>query len=735
MDYNTLKTGEPYTLSSLFSKDNKVIIPDLQRDYCWGTEKDGIVLARDFVENIIYNGFEKKADLSLGLLYGYETPKGHIQLCDGQQRITTLYLLLGLINKKSENKFRDQLISKYEFEEDDKEPYLQYSIRESSLYFLSDLVCNFFLNQDQKSVNDINKQLWYFRDYDYDPSIISMINALVVIEEILTKVDISKFVDLGLYLTRELSFLYYDMGTRANGEETFVIINTTGEPLSLTENLKPIYLNVQSDHDACSEKWEKWETWFWKHRKGQGQQKNDTAENGFKEFFRWIAIINSPNKEEQLKILEKGHFKFNIEIPIEVIDEYFDIVRYLFEESKLLKNNLDWLAPDATDKYMNNYITWFRLLPIIEYVKRFGRDDPRNLIRVKQYYKNLSRIDNISKYAKELIFDAITNVKILNSNDIAEIVNVIDNTTVLLSIEERTKFNIFLAHSELRQQIENIFWKTEEFKIFNGEIYPMIQWSFSNGKFDFETFLKYNNIFFELFHNTIDYEELDLTRRALLTLDLNGYPRMFRGNTNMSFCWEYSDWKKLIFDNIDKFGSFLNELVNSNTIKEGLDTLITSNSPEKKWDEFVKIPELLKFCMYKNIQYDDKFGWLLVQGVKTSGAYANLKTYRLFLDLKSSGFGQFDNWILDFYPYEGSCAFYDNKQLNVAIDIKYLDKERIGITVFRRKLDYEIVQNDLQKMADVNNLKWNGARFESKPQSRKEFENLILNIQSFDFRF
>ena len=33
---SNLVTGETYTLSELFSGERRIIIPDLQRDYCWG---------------------------------------------------------------------------------------------------------------------------------------------------------------------------------------------------------------------------------------------------------------------------------------------------------------------------------------------------------------------------------------------------------------------------------------------------------------------------------------------------------------------------------------------------------------------------------------------------------------------------------------------------------------------------------------------------------------------------
>lgn len=33
-------TGETYTLAELFSGERRIIIPDLQRDYCWGDENN-----------------------------------------------------------------------------------------------------------------------------------------------------------------------------------------------------------------------------------------------------------------------------------------------------------------------------------------------------------------------------------------------------------------------------------------------------------------------------------------------------------------------------------------------------------------------------------------------------------------------------------------------------------------------------------------------------------------------
>ena len=307
---NRLISGEEYTLSQLFQGEKKIVIPDLQRDYCWGDKADvggkPTELVAKFVENLI-DSFRNQEDLTLGLIYAYEHPHNHIQLCDGQQRLTTLFLILGMLNRETDqNIFSNILISDYELKSDDKEPYIQYAIRESTLYFLSDLTCNFFINGDHKiDSDDIRKQEWYFSEYDLDPSIKSMLAAIKTIEKYLIDVDYLMF---NTYLLRKLKFLYYDMGTRLHGEETFVVINTTGEPLSATENLKPILIsNIKNpdERKSSSYKWESWEKWFWENRNREIEQ---TSDEGLNDFFICYWQINYCRKsngktENHLKLV------------------------------------------------------------------------------------------------------------------------------------------------------------------------------------------------------------------------------------------------------------------------------------------------------------------------------------------------------------------------------------------------------------------------------------------------
>jgi hypothetical protein len=731
MEYNSLVTGEVCTLHKLFSKDNVVIIPDLQRDYCWGTKTIDRNLVRDFVRNIKDND---KSDLSLGLIYGYEAPVGHIQLCDGQQRITTLFLLLGLINKQSNNAFQNQLISIFELEKDDKDPYLQYSIRESSLYFLSDLVCHFFIAKNDLKVENIRLQSWYFKDYDLDPSIQSMISALMTIEEEINDVNV---VDFGDRIINHLSFIYYDLGTRAAGEETFVVINTTGEPLTATENLKPLYIDAQylAKREICSEKWEEWETWFWKKRIGSGDKKNDTADNGLREFLRWVTLLTTKDKECFKKIQETGHFEFDITLEFTDIDDYFTIVKYLFEDTTLFNSKLDWLAPTKNDKNgnSNNQIDWFRLLPVIAYIKRFGKENKRKVSRVKTFFKNLSRIDNVSRTMGTLLPAAINLIYNMPTDDIAEIVKLTTVSNQILTNEEKIKFKIYLEHPEKRIEIEDTFWKAEGHSILSGEIIALINWATTNNTFDFQQFNEFYNLFGYLFHDTLKYPELDITRRALLTRELNGFPRIFKGNTNTSFCWEYSDWQTLIKDNEAKFGDFLEKLIDVSNIDIQLQKMIQDNDPNKDWDEFVKIPELLEYCWRKNIQNHSPKGWFLLRGKAMSGQYANVTSYRLYLDMKSKPFWVPTIWSIGYYEKDGSCIFFDNKEGDIAVDLIYCGNDNYKLEVFKRNISSEDTKNDLSPLATNLNLVWNGARYVSDQTDLGSSKELIKKVQQFDF--
>ncbi len=726
-----LETAQSYTFSQIFSGNHtKIVIPDLQRDYCWGGKNNLVV---DFVTNLIENGYKKdKAKLPLGLLYGYEEPSLHIQLCDGQQRITTLFLLIGSLNKHCNNQFQKLLISDFEYNEDDKEPYLQYSIRENSLYFLSDLVCNFFL-ENNCSIDNIVSQSWYFNEYNADPSIRSMLTALKEIESVISKYTEIDKTSLVEYITNDLSFIYYDMGSRASGEETFVIINTTGEPLSATENLKPKYV---TKYPNAIQQWESWENWFWKNR---DKNQNDTADSGLLEFFRWIIMLECKDqksiKETQALLVEQEkirRFDFDMVLSIapEVIDDYLEVVKNVF--STILPNNKTWLSPDG----INSQIVWFRVLPIIAYIKAFPEATYREIIRVKHLFKNLSQISNVTKDVGELVSEAVDIIRGLDSKDIAQIANK-DVSKRILSDEEKIKFEIFMSVDN-REEVEDAFWHIQyetdrkcDGKIWKGEIMPIIKWSEVDGIFNFEKFIIYNKIFFKVFAEECE-SEIDIVRRALLTRGLKDYPRHFSSKTNKSFGWEFADWKTLIFENQGQFGEFFSELISKGDINKGLNEMIGCYDENNNWAEFVHIPELMDFCNKKNIQWwGENQGWILVKSSYTSGEHTNVEIYKYHLELNSKIKNQdWESWL---WGYQGGVAVVENKSLNIVIDVKCTlakgdNAPLFIIELFKRDIAFEIVESELNSISIKFGFGFNGERYISEAMTKTQCTDLIKQL-------
>lgn len=374
-----LISTEYYSLSEFFYTPNrKIIIPDFQRDYCWGDGSHGehkanIVLS--FLETLKdeYENYkrDKNGDTILGKIDVYQNPHNHIYLTDGQQRITTLYLLLGMLYKKTRNqRLRHCLISEYEENHDDKEPYLQYAIRENSIFFLRDLVNNFFIGEKNLKVADINIQLWFFNEYNLDPTINSILHALNIIEKKLKEIEdfeLYKFSDFIIY---NVKIQYYDVVDRKSGEERFVIINTTGKSLTESENIKPLLLG-KLDAEQYRQQWEQWEdreTWFWQNR---NKAKEEIADGGVNDFLIWgFQIIEN---QESIDLIKESKKLFKSENAEKVI---FDRLLWLNKCFNSLKTLINLLESNLGIQTQFSFINGERRISGIIDLRGLSRESP-----------------------------------------------------------------------------------------------------------------------------------------------------------------------------------------------------------------------------------------------------------------------------------------------------------------------------------------------------------------------
>lgn len=746
-----LNSGEIYSLENIFINDTngKVVIPDLQRDYCWGGKG---TLVTDFVNNIKKHFSEKGIahSLMMGLLYGYyEENRPNLQLCDGQQRLTMLYLLIGLINKMcGDNSFRRFLISDYELKEDDKEPNLLYDIRDSSLYFLSDLVCRCFIQASGESVDGalsdyIRKQEWWFMAYETDPTIRSMLAAMDEMQGLLQGMDKSKLKDFGRYVCNMLQFVYFDMGDRNNGEKTFVIINTTGEPLTATENLKPLVVT----HDSLSEveweensrQWEEIDNWFWLHR---DKSLEDTSDAGMKEFLRWVVALypkEDVKKEEYYQWFTTKDYAFPYrDIRIQEIKKVFDTLRKLNDDDEFIRDCGLLAAPKGKIYDLKEY---FVLLPTLKHFKKFC--DKEAAIRIYRFFRNLSRYTDINTENNNVLL-ALKTIDCMKDKDVCCLLDLDEgqvSTTYILTEEEKKRLTIIRKATDKawREKVEETFEEISQHPVLSGRISCLID---DIDSFDFKRFEANVKLFEYLFHRQYENVADDKTVLAFAAFcqerGSNAYP-MINGNYR-DFGYYASEWNRFIYgvgakENpiIPLFRSFLHEIDEKDVdgskdrIINKLDSdspmfyLITKNIPYVLWNgEWRKRLSIHLHSglirLFRNASYrSDHDAYLL--GEKD-------------LACRSQS-GKWNGW--NFYEAgEEYCLYTDHKEYNVAMDLLFskVSEDQYQLRIFKRSNTSKVDLNGLESLLAGFSPQSGDGRMVSKPKTAEKIICFIDDMEN-----
>ena len=165
-----MKTGRYSILDILdFPNLEQFVIPEIQRDYVWSKSDVTDVL------DSIKDGFENKDIPYLGFIYAYND-KDYVYkyfLIDGQQRITTIFLLLVALYYKLGKDFPEHLIK-------NKKLKVDYKVRQDTHDFLQNFI--YFLNTNKEiALNSkiITDQIWFHTNYENDITINNIIENFI----------------------------------------------------------------------------------------------------------------------------------------------------------------------------------------------------------------------------------------------------------------------------------------------------------------------------------------------------------------------------------------------------------------------------------------------------------------------------------------------------------------------------------------------------------------------------
>jgi uncharacterized protein with ParB-like and HNH nuclease domain len=620
---------------------DQIIIPEIQRDYVW--QKDNV---KKFLESILENSIrqndsskeiteelfnklptsarkaiirdqeENTVYCNIGFIYAYPDPQmpNRYILIDGQQRMTTLFLILLKLSIKDgqQDNFKREYFK-------DKNLKLDYKVREETHEFLLKFV-QYVL--DSNNIADISNKYWNFTEYKNDKTIQSIIDNYQVISDFIDKNDLP--LD---YVENYIEFWYFNTNDCQQGEELYLYLNSRGETISPNESIKANLLKkytIEKEKNDWGKKWEQWQNLFWKKRKT-----NSNADSGIEEFLKWIKFveITKSNKDSPKTGLGKTlrdikeTKKINIVgLTLQKIESYINALEKLIKLENELKFNLNWLTGNIN--YATEYI---KLIPMLMYAEKYPSCNDIEIKRFARFFLNIAHFDKITKEPYNSIVDVIfltDHFLEKGFTDITDIASFSKSFENILTDEEIAKLSIYKqSPNDLRQKIENAFWQAEDYKLCDGKIgliFKCIDFDESNpSSFDIDKLLEFN-VCFDNFKTLFDNPD-DWVRRALLTkgdykVGYGSSPKL--GLYKYSFINEDSLWKRQLSSKrtVKPYISLINDFGQrkkvDNAVKNDiLDQIITDflkNKTEKDWIYyFVKEPSILGYCWYKTICWSD----------------------------------------------------------------------------------------------------------------------------------
>ena len=316
-----------YSFKDIFATDfaagqvKKISIPIIQRDYAQGRRDPEIERVRGRFLDSLYSALKKP--ITLDFVYGDIDEQGIMTPLDGQQRLTTLFLLHWYAAKKANIAHEESaFLSNFGYE-------TRYSARS----FCKDLI-DFTPSFTGRLSDEIIDQPWFPLNWRKDPTIDSMLVMLDAIDD--------KFKDVASDLWEKLkniTFFFLPIKDMGLTDELYIKMNSRGKPLTRFEHFKAMLERcIQSLDDKTAERImgkidRDWTDLLWCYR-NFGSSEDMLPDDKFLMYFHFICDVicyqggGSPQGKSSDEFdMPEEYFtgaKNVIRQNIELLESYFD---------------------------------------------------------------------------------------------------------------------------------------------------------------------------------------------------------------------------------------------------------------------------------------------------------------------------------------------------------------------------------------------------------------------------
>lgn len=263
---------------------HKILIPKIQRDYAQGRDECASVRKRFLTSifNVIDN--DTQVELLLDFIFGnkkYIQEKNVFEPVDGQQRLTTLFLLHLYIGKRAG--VDTEILRKFSYE-----------TRDSSKQFCTRL--NDINQEHFKNIREYIEDQWWFTGlWKTDPTIKSMINMLDDINKHYNDLNSSEpdFRDIWERLKHKVVFWRLYLSDLSTTDDLYIKMNSRGLPLTEFEHFKAMLEEYTDTKGEISQKIDTvWTELLWNYRnKNQDLDSDSYMDNGLDKCFYNLLLF------------------------------------------------------------------------------------------------------------------------------------------------------------------------------------------------------------------------------------------------------------------------------------------------------------------------------------------------------------------------------------------------------------------------------------------------------------
>ena len=554
------------------------VVPEIQREYVWGAAKNKRVLSQ-FLQDLDHK--LEQGDANIGFLYSYRSGSEHY-LIDGQQRYTTLLLLGYYLAATVGGETRDRFVSRLKL--DSNNPAFAYRVRSNTESFMRCL-----LKSGTADAKRIHDQTWYKHEYDNDPTVASMIGAIDVFG---TAVKECRHLTLDNIMSH-VFFWYFDVEQTSQGEELYITMNSRGEKLTDSEQIKPRLLRrCGKDKNRYGKAWDEWEEFFYLNRNVGRQRKIGAIDIAMNNMIRIVLELRTSREHDRLNPVEDAEA-----ISVKDVETYMNALTFIamMEDGRYLPE-IGRLYGDSNED--GDFHTLKALLT--ERLK--GVADPYEYRRVYETVRNHVRRNKLHNRP----FLAFLNRYAASTSAwYAYITAQGEESAAVFNGHELEKLQIC---NHLGRPAEAEIWAAQAQPFWNGDIRQLTAWAKDDdGKFSLGSFAEYARSFSLLFdRRESDGWTSDLVRQALI-VRLTYYPL-----DGCFFGYTSCQWRQIMNNNPTDFRHFLDEFAGMDSVARDLHLQTIRESypetPGNKWAEFVQHDYLLAYCNTKRIQWRAEYG-------------------------------------------------------------------------------------------------------------------------------